>query len=374
MCAMPADPPKLRWGILGTASISRKSWKAIANSGNGVVVAVGSRDLERAQKFIAECQAEAPFPVAPRAEPDYARVLQADDVDAAYIPLPTALRKEWVLRAAQAGKHVVCEKPCAANLADLVEMVATCRRHRVQFMDGVMFMHSRRLERVRALLDDGQTVGQIRRINTAFNFNSDDAFLAGNIRTSAALEPLGCLGDQGWYCLRFSLWAMNWQLPRQVSGCVLSTFARPGEAPVPTEFSGELLFDGGVSAAFYCSFVTEFEEIAVVSGTRGYLRIRDFVVPFVGNEIAFETGTAGITFQGCEVLSESKTRQWTVPEPSHGQPGSQETNLFRNFAAQVQSGTLNDAWPDYALKTQQVLNACLESARADGSLIALPPA
>jgi hypothetical protein len=74
------------------------------------------------------------------------------------------------------------------------------------------------------------------------------------------------------------------------------------------------------------------------------------------------------------VLIESKTRQWTVPEPSHGQPGSQETNLFRNFAAQVQSGTLNDAWPDYALKTQQVLNACLESARADGSLIALPPA
>ena len=66
-----------------------------------------------------------------------------------YIPLPTGIRKEWVLRAARAGKHVVCEKPCAVSVRDLVEMLEACRRHRVQFMDGVMFMHSRRLELMR---------------------------------------------------------------------------------------------------------------------------------------------------------------------------------------------------------------------------------
>ena len=74
-------------------------------------------------------------------------MLAAKDVDALYIPLPTGLRKEWVIRAAQAGKHIVCEKPCAINAADLREMVDACRQHRVQFMDGVMFMHSRRLDK-----------------------------------------------------------------------------------------------------------------------------------------------------------------------------------------------------------------------------------
>jgi len=82
--------------------------------------------------------------------------------------LPTGLRQEWVLRAAQAGKHVVCEKPCATSVADLQEMVEACRLHGVQFMDGVMFMHSQRLPLLRKVLDDGQNVGEVRRITSAF--------------------------------------------------------------------------------------------------------------------------------------------------------------------------------------------------------------
>ena len=69
--------------------------------------------------------------------------------------LPTGLRKEWVLRAAAAGKHVLCEKPCALSLADLREMTGACQKNRVQFMDGVMFMHNPRLRRLREILDDG---------------------------------------------------------------------------------------------------------------------------------------------------------------------------------------------------------------------------
>ena len=75
------------------------------------------------------------------------------------------------MRAAAAGKHVVCEKPCAASVADLVEMLGACRRAQVQFLDGVMFMHSRRLERIREVLDDGQTIGRLRRITSAFTFS-----------------------------------------------------------------------------------------------------------------------------------------------------------------------------------------------------------
>ena len=154
----------VRWGILGTAEIARKNWKAIQLTGNGTVAAVASRDGERGRRFVADCQAEAPIEVEPRVFGCYEDLLACEAVDAIYVPLPTGLRKEWVVRAAQAGKHVVCEKPCAPSAADLREMVAACRLHRVQFMDGVMFMHSRRLEKLREVLDDGQSVGQVRRV------------------------------------------------------------------------------------------------------------------------------------------------------------------------------------------------------------------
>src|SRR6185436_8992337 len=98
---------KLRWGILSTAQIARKNWKAIQLTGNGTVVAVASRDVMRSQQFIDECQAEAPMEVMPRALGRYEELLASTDVDAVYIPLPTGLRKEWVLRAAAARKHIV---------------------------------------------------------------------------------------------------------------------------------------------------------------------------------------------------------------------------------------------------------------------------
>ncbi len=92
------------------------------------------------------------------------------------------MRKKWVLRAAAAGKHVVCEKPCGVSTADLEKMISACAKNRVQFMDGVMFMHSPRLPEVRKLLDDGKSVGGIRRISSAFNFLGDGGFSKTNIR------------------------------------------------------------------------------------------------------------------------------------------------------------------------------------------------
>src|SRR5579863_9653475 len=124
--------PIIRWGILGTAQIARKNWKAIRHSNNGVVAAVASRELERSRRFIAECQAEVPFAAPPQAVGSYAELLASREIDAVYVPLPTGIRKEWVVRAAEAGKHVVCEKPCAINDADLAEMLAVCQRHQVQ--------------------------------------------------------------------------------------------------------------------------------------------------------------------------------------------------------------------------------------------------
>jgi predicted dehydrogenase len=202
---------KLRWGFLSTAQIGRKNWKAIRNSGNGTIVAVASRDVERSREFIAECQSSTPMDSVPRAIGSYEELLAATDIDAVYIPLPTGLRKEWVLRAAKVGKHIVCEKPCAISVADLREILDACRRHSVQFIDGVMFMHSERLPRLREVLDDGASVGEIKRITSAFSFCAPDEFFTATFRARSELEPYGCLGDLGWYCIRFALWVMNWQ-------------------------------------------------------------------------------------------------------------------------------------------------------------------
>src|SRR5580700_6275651 len=229
---------KLRIGILSTARIGRKNWKAIFNSGNCVVAAVASREAQRSHAFIHECQAKFAFEHVPVALGSYEALLASPDVDAVYIPLPTGLRKEYVLRAAAAGKHVLCEKPCGASAADLEEMLAACRKHSVQFMDGVMFMHSPRMARVREYLDDGQSVGPIRRIASAFSFYLGEEFFRTNIRTDGALEPTGCLGDLGWYCIRFALWTLHWQMPEAVAGKILSQSDNlPGRPSSPTEFA-----------------------------------------------------------------------------------------------------------------------------------------
>ena len=145
---------KLRIGFLSTAGIGQKNWKAIFHSGNAVVSAVASRDLKKCRQFIDECQREFAFFPAPRAFGSYEELLASPDVDAVYIPLPTALRKSFVLQAAANHKHVVCEKPCATDSGALAEMIAACQQNNVQFMDGVMFMHSPRLAKVREILDD----------------------------------------------------------------------------------------------------------------------------------------------------------------------------------------------------------------------------
>jgi len=352
---------KLRFGILSTANIGRQNWKAIFNSGNAVITAVASRDAGRGREFIHNCQQEFPFATEPTALGSYEKLLASPDVDAVYIPLPTGLRKEWVLRAAAAGKHVVCEKPCGVNLADVQEIVDACRKNRVQFMDGVMFMHNPRLPRVREVLDDGRSVGPVRRISSAFSFLGTGGFSDHNIRVDGRLEPTGCLGDLGWYCIRFTLWALKWQLPRIVTGRILSQ-SEPvgGRKPAPTGFSAELFFDDGVSAGFYSSFLATEQQWVFVSGRDGWLRVPDFVHPFNSREPSFEVNRTEIR------IREAGATQRPTPIPESGELGhatAQNTVMFRNFANQVFSGKLDEEWPMWALKTQQVLDACFKSAQ-----------
>jgi predicted dehydrogenase len=212
------------------------------------------------------------------------------------------------------------------------------------------------------VLNDGQSIGQLKRISSMFSFCAPEEYQNTNIRLHSELEPTGCLGDLGWYDIRLSLWAMNWQLPQAVSGRILSQRgSNTSPAPTPTDFSGELIFNEITSAGFHCSFLTAFQQWGILSGTKGSLYIPDFVHPSNIHEPSFEVNNTHVRVKCCncmDVHTESRVQ-------------AQDTNMIRNFANQILSGKLNDEWPMMSLKTQQVLDACFESAKNGGRLTLL---
>ena len=361
-----------RWGILGTAGIARKNWMAIKHCENAQVSAVASRSQASAQRFIDECSEQVPPMNSVEAVGSYQELLERDDIDAVYIPLPTALRHEWVIKAAEAGKHVMGEKPAAINATQVAEMMDACKSNGVQYMDGVMFMHSARLPVLRSLFDDPNNIGTLRRIASGFSFAGDEEFQRSNIRTNSELEPYGCLGDLGWYCSRMFMWILNGQLPLEVRARVLTPLQGEGSPKsVPGEFSAELLFPNGVSASFYNAFITENQQWIHASGTKGNIRIDDFVLPYHGPEIHAYLTRDEFAVENCIFHMEHHQERLAAHEYDANMVNAQETKLFSNFSDIAVSGKLDSQWPEWTLKTQKVLDACFESAQKDGQTVAL---
>ncbi|MBN3779388.1 Gfo/Idh/MocA family oxidoreductase [Burkholderia sp. Ac-20345] len=357
-----------RWGILGTASIAKKNWHSIINAGNSRIVAVGSRSGENAQRFIDECQASVPTAYPVEAVSGYEALIARKDIDALYIPLPTTVRTEWAVTAAAAGKHIVIEKPCGIDATDLQRIVDAADASGVQVMDGVMFQHSSRLQSMRSILDDDTSVGDIRRIASHFSFVADDAWIQRN----SLVEPAGCLGDIGWYNIRLILFALNYAMPVEVRGRILNGVQRSdGSGVTPIEFEGTLQFAGGVTATLYNAFDTSRQQWAYISGSKGYLHLKDFVLPHYGNEVSFTVGNDSFGGSGCYFNLERHERTIALQEYSNNHPSAQETGLFRTFADLVLTGKRDRFWPDVAMKTQRILDTLLESANAGGVPIVL---
>ena len=352
---------KVVWGFLGAAGIAEKNWASVRESGNGVLKTVGSRDVSRAEAFIEKCQGIAPFETAPQAVEGYEEILSDPEIDAVYIPLPTSVRKDWVIRAAEAGKHVLCEKPCAPNVADLEEMIAACDANNVQFMDGVMFMHNARLAEIQNVLEAGEELGRLRRVESCFSFFGGEGF-ADNIRINPELEPLGALGDLGWYCVRVSLCCFGSQEPNKVRATLLEE-----QDGVPVDLRGDLFFDDSRTASFHCSFNTALEQTVRVSGTKGVLTVEDFVLPCDNDNPVFTIERQEEFGDGPSSGMRSLKHEVKVPGPGV----SQKTMLFRNFGDLVLSGERDSYWPEIALTTQRVMDALMESAKEDGMTVEL---
>ena len=356
-----------RWGFVSTAGIGRKNWKAIRLSGNGRVAAVASRSVTKAQSFIDQCSEEVPQTQPVDALGAYEELLARDDVDAVYLPIPTGIRKKWVIAAARAGKHVLCEKPAGNNATDVQEMIDACNQSGVQFMDGVMFDHSKRLTAIRKTLAEEKEIGKLRRIQTHFSFSGDNEFQKSNIRTDASVEPHGCLGDLGWYCIRFTLWAAGLRMPSHVRARTISSLqGKDSDGEVPGEMSGEMQFDNGLSAAFYCSFLTGNQQSVSLSGDDGYITLDDFVLPFCEAETSWHHHSHVLEIDNCRWDFRRHTDPKAIAEDPEDEASFQEVNLFRRFGECVLSGEIDSQFPELTLKTQQILDACRRSDAAGG--------
>ena len=142
-------------------------------------------------------------------ESAYQQLVESEDlVDALYIPLPSALHKDWVNKTLEAGKHVLLEKPVALSATDFESMMKTAHRCGKLLMDGTMFVHTNRIRKLLEYCRDKEQVGMIQRIEASFSFmGKEDApdFFETNVRCQKDADPLGCIGDLGWYCVYMAL-------------------------------------------------------------------------------------------------------------------------------------------------------------------------
>jgi len=365
-----ADATPLRVGILGTAAIAGKVRRAIVAAGH-VVAAIGSRDLAKAEAWAAEAVAcgDVPAP-APAAHGSYEALLADAAVDAVYMPLPCALHLRWVEAAARAGKHVLVEKPAAVSAAELEAMLRSCRAANVALMDGTMFHFHPRQALVEASLCDG-AIGKVTRVTSSFSFRGDEAFFAQNIRTDPTLEPFGCLGDLGQYCIRFGLAVFGWALPATVRAVA----HRRNAAGVPMDVSATFTWpDGGADGGprtllVDCAFTQAFRQDATVVGTLGVLRLDDFVISQTHASCEYRLALApGLDANHSSVVGD-------YSRVASG--GNQEALMWRAFAGAAArsggggggggGGGFNCEWARMSLATQACLDAAMASAAAGGA-------
>ncbi|WP_240975475.1 Gfo/Idh/MocA family protein [Paraburkholderia aromaticivorans] len=243
----------LRFGVLGAAKIARSFIAGVAPSELVDVVAVASRDLEKGRQFASEVGVQ-------RAHGSYEALIHDADVDAIYVPLPNTLHAEWVIKALDAGKHVLCEKPIAVSKADTLAMFETARRNRRFLAEAYPYRAQEQTLALRRLLDEG-AIGRVQTVYACFGVKFNDP---ANIR----LDPErggGALLDAGSYATSM-LRMVAGEKPSRVNA-----IARWSETKVDLTVIANLEFPGGLLGQIACSFNTAYHRHALIAGSDGIL-------------------------------------------------------------------------------------------------------
>jgi xylose dehydrogenase (NAD/NADP) len=245
----------LRWGLLSTARINRRLIPAIRATGRAELLAIASRDRARAEAYAAEWDI-------PRAYASYDALLDDPEIDVVYISLPNSLHAEWTTRAAQAGKHVLCEKPLALSLDACDRVIAAAESAGVVVAEALMYLYHPLLRRVGELVKE-EAVGQVTLVRGAFSIFLDQL---DNVRWRPELGG-GSLWDLGSYPVSFIRFVVG--DPVEVFG-----WQALSASGVDATFAGLLRYDNGVLGVFDCGFRQQFRVQAEVIGTGGALVVQ----------------------------------------------------------------------------------------------------
>jgi xylose dehydrogenase (NAD/NADP) len=254
---------KIRWGLLSTANINRRVIPAIRASRRGELAAVASRSLDNASAYAQQWEI-------PIAFGSYQEMLDSDQVDAVYISLPNHLHADWSIRALEAGKHVLCEKPLATSVQDVDRMTAASLASGKTLAEAFMYLHHPQTTITRQWLLEGN-LGEVCGLQSVFTFKIRDR---DNIRLAPEYGG-GCLWDVGIYPVSVAMTMMGGS-PEWVAA-----FQWLGPSGVDEDFSGLLNFSGDRQAQVFSSFRSPFHTALEIYGTAGRLRLNR---PFIGLE------------------------------------------------------------------------------------------
>ena len=290
------NSPPLRWGILGCARITRRGLiPGITGSTNSQLVAIGSRDLATARSWADE------FSI-PHPHGSYEAVIADPEVQAIYIPLPNELHRPWVEAAANAGKHILCEKPLALDASEAAAMASYCRDRNVILMEAFMWRHQPRTLALLKRVRDG-AIGDLRLIRTSFSFSIDP--------TDWRLDPDrggGALWDVGTYGVSTA------RLYAGSEPTAIRARAHFSPKGVDLSLAATLEFPEGVLAQVDCSFEQPFRCDSEIVGTKGVIEVPMAFLP-PDHPIATLQKTAGageLEPEGPETLSFDGRNQYAA--------------------------------------------------------------
>ena len=317
---------RLRWGVLGCADIAiRKVIPGMQKSQKNSVIALASRSQEKAAATAARLGIA-------RAYGSYEELLADPDVDAVYIPLPNHLHKEWTIRAAQAGKHVLCEKPIALSAAEAREMVEACANRGVLLAEAFMYRHHPRYERIVQLVRNGE-IGAIRGIHATFTFNN--AADLGNVRYRRDWGG-GSLYDVGCYPIS----AARLILGDEPVAATAVGFTSSQHDDVDMMVSGLVEFPKRIGLTFDCAMWAAPRNTLEILGSDGRIEV---VNAFVGEDMSFQV----ITSHGERVEAFPSFDPYTLQAD--------------DFAEAVLTGAPLRFQPVDAIANMRVIDACLQS-------------
>ena len=327
---------KLKWGVMGCASIAKRSViPGLMKSRLNEVTAIASRSLEKSRALAEELNI-------PSYYGSYEELLQDPSIDAVYIPLPNHLHKEWTIRAAQAGKHILCEKPLALTEAEASEMAEAAAQAGVLLAEAFMYRHHPRYDLIQEMISSG-SIGEIRAIHSAFTFNSSGA--AGNVRFRKDWGG-GSLYDIGCYPIN----AARLLLGREPEAVTVQAFFSQEHDDVDMMASGLVEFEGSVSLTFDCGMWAANRNPLEIIGTDGIIEVpHAYTIP--SGQAAF-------------YLIQGSDRQ-KIEAP--------EANAYSEQGDHFAEAVLNQAPLRFdsadAIRNMKVIDACLRSARERARIV-----